>query len=173
MKDAKLKTVYVSLYGSDSKSCGSQSQPCHSIAQAVYQVDEGGHIYLEGKGTVQRPYNCSSSPLGSSGIIINKNLTMTALYSTPHVFCVEGFHFQKTNGEQRTLRLELSGIAFWTTPLTFEDWHQVQIINCSFHNTPRALSIHIHNIISFRLDIEGFSSFHNNSQCIKQNSLRF
>ena len=167
MKYAKLKRVYVSLYGSDSKSCGSQSRPCQSIAQAVYQVDEGGHIYLEGKGTEQRPYNCSSSPSGSSGIIINKNLTMKAFYPTPHVFCVEGFHFQKTNGEQRTLRLELSGIAFWTTPLTFEDWHQVQIINCSFHNTPRALSIHIHSIISFRLDIEGFSSFHNNSQCIK------
>ena len=167
MKDAKLMTVYVSLYGSDSKSCGSQSQPCQSITQAVYQVDEGGHIYLEGKGTVQRPYNCSSSPLGSSGIIINKNLTMKDFYSTPHVFCVEGFHFQKTNDEQRTLRLELSGIAFWTTPLTFEDWHQVQIINCSLHNTPRALSIHIHNILSFRLDIKGFSSFHNNSQCIK------
>ena len=165
MKDAK--TVYVSLYGSDSKSCGSKSRPCQSIAQAVYQVDDGGHIYLEGKGTVQRPYNCSSSPSGSSGIIINKNLTMKAFYSTPHVFCVEGFHFQKPNVEQRTLRLELSGIAFRTTPLTFEDWHQVQIINCSFHNTPRALSIYIHSIISFRLDVEGFSSFHNNSHCIK------
>jgi len=80
---------------------------------------------------------------------------------------VEGFHFQKTNGEQQTLRLELSGNAFWTTPLTFEDWHEVKIINCSFHNTPRALSIQIHDIITFRLDIEGFSSFHNNSQCIK------
>jgi len=80
---------------------------------------------------------------------------------------VEGFHFQKTNGEQQALRLELSGIAFWTTPLTFEDWHQVKIINCSFYNTPRALSIQIHNTMAFRLDIEGFSSFHNNSQCIK------
>ena len=116
---------------------------------------------------MQRPYNCSSSLQDSSGIIINKNLTMKASYSTPHVFCVEGFHFQKTNGEQQTLRLQLSGIAFWTTPLVFEDWHQVQIINCSFQNTPRALNIHIHSIISFRLDIEGFSSFHNNSQCIK------
>lgn len=116
---------------------------------------------------MQRKYNCSSSRPDSSGIIINKNLTMKAFYSTPHVFCVEGFHFHKTNDEKQTLRLELSGIAFWTTPLTFEDWHQVQIINCSFHDTPRALSIQIHNIITFRLNIEGFSSFHNNSQCIK------
>ena len=92
---------------------------------------------------------------------------MKAFYSTPNVFCVEGFHFQKMNGEKQTLRLEVSGIAFWTTPLNFEDWHLVKIINCSFHNTPRALSIQIHNIITFRLDIEGFSSFHNNSQCIK------
>lgn len=116
---------------------------------------------------MQRKYNCSSSRPDSSGIIINKNLTMIAFHSTPHVFCVKGIHFHKTNDEQQALRLELSGIAFWTTPLTFEDWHQVQIINCSFHDTPGALSIQVHNIITFRLVIEGFSSFHNNSQCIK------
>ena len=166
-KDGKLENVYVSLYGNDSKSCGSQSQPCRSISRAVCQVDAGGQIYLDGKGTAQRPYNCSSSLPESSGIIFNENLTMKAFNATPNVFCVEGFHFQKTNGEQQTLRLELSGIAFWNTPLTFEDWHQVKVINCSFHNTPRALSIQIHNIVTFRLDIEGFSSFHKNSQCIK------
>ena len=116
---------------------------------------------------MQRPYECSRSPPDSTGILINKNLTMEAFYPTPHVYCVEGFHFQKTNGEEQTLRLELSGIAFWTTPLTFEDWHQVKVINCSFHNTTRALSIQIQNIADFQLDIQEFSSFHNNSQCIK------
>ena len=92
---------------------------------------------------------------------------MKAFNLTPYVFCAEGLHFQKTNGEQQTLTLELSGIAFWTTPLIFEDWNQIKILNCSFHNTLRALSIQLQNITTFQLDVQGFSSFQNNSQCIK------
>ena len=92
---------------------------------------------------------------------------MKAFNLTPYVFCAEGLHFQKTNGEQHTLTLELSGIAFWTTPLIFEDWNQVKILNCSFHNTLRALSIQLQNITTFQLDVQGFSFFQNNSQCIK------
>ncbi|KAL9973698.1 hypothetical protein ACROYT_G020186 [Oculina patagonica] len=169
-ENSKLESVYVSSYGQDCNYCGSQDHPCKSIAQAVRQVDTGGTIFLNGSGTEQRPFDCARSLPDKGfhpGVNIDKNLTMKGLYSTPHVFCVKGFHFQKTNDEQQTLRFELSGIAFWQTPLTFENCHHVKIVNCSFYNTPRALNIEIQNMTTFRLDIQGFSSFHNNSNCIQ------
>ncbi|XP_078370495.1 uncharacterized protein LOC144654277 isoform X2 [Oculina patagonica] len=168
-ESSQLESVYVSLYGQDCNYCGSQGHPCKSIAQAVRQVHAGGIIFLDGSGTDKHPFNCASSLPDQGfhpGVNINKNLTMKGLYSTPHVFCVEGFHFQKTNDEQQTLRFELSGIAFWQTNLTFENCSHVKIVNCSFHNTPRALSIRIESMTTFRLDIQGFSTFYNNSHCI-------
>ncbi|KAJ7371233.1 hypothetical protein OS493_027347 [Desmophyllum pertusum] len=168
--DTKFETVYVAPFGQDSQRCGTQDQPCQSIAQAVRQVDWDGEIYLNGSGTEEHPYQCVRDLTDGyypAGININKSLTMKGVYATPHVLCVEGFHFQKANDEQLTSRFELSGIAFWQTPLSCEDCHYVKILNCSFHDTlSTALRIEMHNIATFRLDIQGFSSFHNNSQCI-------
>ena len=158
----------MSRYGNDSKSCGSQILPCHSIAQAVDKVGYGGHIYLDGRGTEQHPYDCASRPtsLGyHQGIYINKPLTIKGFYSTPHVLCVKGFHFQGTNDEQQTLRFELKGIDFRQTPFTCRDCHHAIIHNCSFRDALRAFSIEIQNITSFQIDVQGNSTFHNNSQC--------
>ena len=160
---SQFESVYVSLYGKDCKSCGSLDLPCQSIAQAVRQVDKDGIIFLNGSGTKQNPFHCSPP---HTAVEINKSLTMKGYYSTPHKLCVEGFQIEKANDGEQTLRFELSGIAFWQTPLTFENCHHVKIVNCSFLNAPRALSIRIRNIMTFRLDIQGFSSFHNNSHCI-------
>ena len=159
----------MSRYGNDSKTCGSRSQPCQSIAQAVRQLDYGGCIYLDGRGTEQHPYDCASrpTPVGyHQGIYISKSLTLKGFNATPRVLCTDGFHFQKTNDEQQTLRIELSGIDFRQTPLTCHDCQQVTIHNCSFHDASRALAIEIQNITSFHLEIQGNSTFHKNSQCI-------
>ena len=114
------------------------------------------------------PFDCARSLSDNyhPGVHINKNLTMKGFYSTPHVFCEEGFHFQKKDGEQEAFRFELSGITLRATPLTFEDWHHIKILNCSFYDATRALRVQIKNITTFWLNIQGFSSFHDNSQCI-------
>ena len=161
--------VYVSLHGIDTKTCGSQSLPCRSMAQAVYRVGHGGNIYLDGRGTKKRPYGCRKGRnilMDHPGIYVNKSLTIRGFYSTPHVLCTDGFHFQKTNGEQLTFALVLSGIDFQQTPLNCNDCQRITIHNCSFHNTSRALAIKIQNTTSFQLDIKGNSTFRNNSQCI-------
>ncbi|XP_068699848.1 uncharacterized protein [Montipora foliosa] len=166
---SKLTEVFVSLHGNDCETCGSPSLPCKSIAVAVHHVDYDGNIYLDGRGTKECPYGCKadrSNPIEHRGIYINKSLTMEGLFSTPHVLCTEGFHFQKTNDEQQTFRLKLSGIDFRQTPLRCDDCQHVIIHNCSFHNALRALAIAIHNITSFQLDIQSNSTFYNNSQCI-------
>ena len=161
--------MYVSLHGKDTETCGSQSLPCQSIAQAIYRVGHGGNIYLDGCGTKKRPYGCRKGRnilMDHPGIYVNNSLTVRGLYSTPHVLCTEGFHFQKTNGEQLTFALLLSGIDFQQTQLNCYDCQSITIHNCSFHNTSRALAIKIQNTTSFQLDIKGNSTFRNNSQCI-------
>ena len=161
--------MYVSLHGKDTKTCGTQSLPCRSIAQAVYRVGHGGNIYLDGRGTKKRPYGCRSGRnilIDHPGVYVNKTLTLRGLYSTPHVLCTDGFHFQKTNGEQLTFALALSGIDFQQTPLNCNDCQRITIHNCSFHNASRALAIKIQNVTSFQLDLKGNSTFRNNSQCI-------
>ena len=161
--------VYVSLHGKDTKTCGSQSLPCQSIGQAVYRVGHGGTIYLDGRGTKKRPYGCRNSRnilMDHPGIYVNKSLTVRGFYSTPHVLCTEGFHFQKTNGEKLTFALMLSGVDFQQTPLNWNDFQSITIHNCSFHNASRALAIKIQNITSFQLNVKGNSTFRNNSQCI-------
>ena len=161
--------VYVSLHGKDTKTCGSQSLPCQSIGQAVYRVGHGGTIYLDGRGTKKRPYGCRNSRnilMDHPGIYVNKSLTVRGFYSTPHVLCTEGFHFQKTNGEKLTFALILSGVDFQQTPLNWNDFQSITIHNCSFHNASRALAIKIQNITSFQLNVKGNSTFRNNSQCI-------
>ena len=124
----------MSLHGNDCKTCGSPSLPCKSIALAVHHVDYGGYIYLDGRGTKECPYGCKADrniPIDHRGIYINKSLTIEGLYSTPHVLCTEGFHFQKTNDEQETFRLELSGIDFQQTPISCDDCQHVLIHNWS------------------------------------------
>ena len=154
----------MSPFGHDCNSCGTEAHPCQSIAQAVHQVNWGGQIFLNGSGTEDRPYNCSN--LGEHpGIFITKSLTIKGFVS-PHVTCVDGFYFLKINDEQQ-MEFELSGIVFWQTPLTFDDCHHVKVVNCSFRDVSKALTIQIRNIATFKLDIQEFSFFHNNSQCLE------
>ena len=156
----------MSPFGHDFSSCGTEEHPCRSIAQAVYQVDWGGEIYLIGTETEIIPYNCSlRSHVEQPGIFVNKSLTLRGVLS-PHVICVEGFHFQKIN-DVPYMEFELSGIVFWQTPLTFEDCHHVKLLNCSFNDASIALSFQIRDVTNFQLDIQEFSSFHNNSQCME------
>ncbi|XP_022803302.1 uncharacterized protein LOC111340681 [Stylophora pistillata] len=165
---SSYRNVYVSLYGKHTEACGSQSHPCRSIAQAVRRVSYGGNIYLEGRGTKKRPYGCANGGntlMHYPGISVNKSLTFQGFYSTPHVSCTEGLHFQNENGEQLKFELMLSGIDFQQTPVICYDCQRITISNCSFHNASRALAIRIQNMTSFQLDMSS-STFRHNSQCI-------
>ncbi|PFX19727.1 hypothetical protein AWC38_SpisGene15864 [Stylophora pistillata] len=169
MEGATLPNVYVTRHGIDSETCGSRSQPCKSIVQAIERVSFGGFIYLDGQGTTEHPYDCSScntSVACHHGIHVTKSLTIKGTFF-PHVFCVKGFHFQWTVDEQQTLTFELSGIHFWQTPFTCKDCSSIVIHNCSFRNTARNFIIETQNISYVQLVVQGDSVFHNNSQCFE------
>ena len=163
--------MYVSIYGQDSDNCGPLSEPCRSITKAVQQVEKNGRIHLDGSGTKDQPFDCKSS-----GIYINKSVSIERLDSTPHVKCEKGFHFQKDKVQK--IKITLTGIAFEHAPLVFDDCYKIQLIKCSFKNAGKsaAVSVSTQNIPTLYLQIQGPSLFLNNQQCIKvrvRNKRRF
>ena len=164
MQHHGLTEVYVSLEGSDSERCGTISHPCQSIAMGIYQVDPGGHIYLDGTGTEQTPYDCNSSMAHDQhlNIEIQKSVSLIGLKSTPYIFCPNGFHFDKST------TIILSGVVFWQTPIMFQD-SDFKIFNCSFQDTSTALRIHITDNArrQVHLNIHGSFFFKNDVSCVQ------
>ena len=154
--------MYVSIYGQDSDNCGPQSEPCRSIARAVQQVEKNGRIHLDGSGTKDQPFDCKSS-----GIYINKSVSIERLDSTPHVKCEKGFHFRKDKVQK--IKITLTGIAFEHSPLVFDDCYKIQLIKCSFKNAEKSAAVNVstQNIPTLHLQIQGPSLFLNNQHCIK------
>ncbi|XP_078370360.1 uncharacterized protein LOC144654136 [Oculina patagonica] len=160
--------VYVSLTGHDSESCGTVSEPCKSIAKAVYQVDWGGHIYLDGTGTERNPYDCNTEMAHEQqpGIVVQKSLEIVGWKATPLISCINGFHFIKWSTTQ-ALKITLSGIVFRQTPLMFQDCEILTITNCSFEDASIALSSFIRNNDRMHLNIHRSSFFKTNLSCVE------
>jgi len=119
-------------------------------------VDWGGRILLNGTSTQQHPYDCDGD--NNTGITVNKNLTMVGLYHTSYVVCDDGIRFGNSHDE---LRIELLGIVFQQTPLTFDDCLYVKVSNCTFQNASTAIDIQIQNRTSFQIVIQNAMFFHN------------
>ncbi|KAL9985330.1 hypothetical protein ACROYT_G007720 [Oculina patagonica] len=165
---SEFTDVYVSLSGHDSGNCGPVSHPCRSIAKAVHQVDWGGHIYLDGTGTEENPYDCHLGMTHEQqpGILVQKSLEIEAWKATSLISCFDGFHFIKRSTIQ-TLNITLFGTAFRQTPLMFQDCEILTITNCSFEDTSIALSIVIKHNAKMSLNIQRSSFFKNNTSCVE------
>ena len=85
------------------------------------------------------------------------------VHSTPYVSCEKGFHFLK---DDHRMTIKLSGIVFKGTPLEFDDCSKVQLINCSYHNATKAVSVRTETIPTVHLNIQGPSLFQNNIRCV-------
>ena len=161
--------MYVSLFGEDSGTCGSVTEPCRTIEEAVSRIDSEGHIYLNGTGTKSHPFVCEGEYENVTahdqkpGISITKSVSLEGVESTPFVVCERGFHFYKT---QETVKITLSGIAFSGTPLVFDDCDQIQLTNCSHQNTLKPVSLVTNTIPVLRLNIQGGFFFRNNYDCV-------
>lgn len=163
--------MYVSRSGNDTSGCGSLTEPCQSIAQAIRLVDWGGHIHLNGTGTERHPFDCKNRMAAHEhhpGISVNKSVTMESFESTPYVSCVEGFYFQTDpRVMNRRVTVTLSGIVFKGTPLKFQDCSRVQLVNCTHREAKTAVSVSMKNIPSVHFDIRGPSLFINNYHCVE------
>ena len=156
--------VHVSLFGKDTKNCGSTEEPCRTMAKAVARVAWGGRVIIDGKGTQKQPYDCKkvSAHARHPGIRVTRNVTITGLPSTQaHVTCQNGFHFHRSNVK---LRITLRDITFSKTPLQFEDCSHVKIINCNHRDTHTEAAITIRVQKSSKVNVTVRESiFHNNS----------
>ena len=133
---------------------------------AVDQVDWGGRIVLDENGTKQQPFDCGGTITNHkhSGIRVPRSLTMTSLGSTlAYVSCLKGIHFYRSN---ERLWIKLTGIAFFGTPLKFQDCSNISLINCSLQNTQEAVSVRVAKSLNASLTIRG-SLFQNNSLCVE------
>ncbi|KAL9973689.1 hypothetical protein ACROYT_G020175 [Oculina patagonica] len=159
-------SIYVSLSGRDSESCGTASQPCKTIAKAVHQVDWDGHIYLDGTGTEKNPFHCNlaMAPEQQPGIVVRKSVIMEGMKHTPYIVCTSGFLFAKSTSQAPMI--VLSGIIFLRTPLMFQDC-DLKMFNCSFQDASTALSVHITNNASRNLNILRSSFIKNNVLCVE------
>ena len=166
--ESPQQTVHVSIFGSDTKTCGTSLKPCRTIAMAVDQVDWGGHIVLNGNGTKQQPFDCGNDIANGhhSGIRVPRSLTMTSLGSTQaYVSCLRGIHFYRSN---QRFWITLTGIAFSGTPLKFNDCSNISLVNCSLQNTREAVTVRVAKSMNTKLTVRG-SLFQNNSLCMKIN----
>ena len=159
----------MSLNGKDSQSCGTDIQPCRSIAKAIRQVAWGGLIYLDGTGTEWKPYRCSLELAHEQhpGTVIQKSLRMEGWRALPHISCFKGFHFIKKTTTSRVLAIALSSIAFRQTAFMFQDCETITITNCSFEDTVIALYVQISNNVRMQLNIQRSSFVKNNISCVE------
>lgn len=103
---------------------------------AVTRVVWGGRVVLHGNGTERKPFDCSGTTAHAhrQGIRVTRNVTIASLSRTrARVTCRNGFHFDRSH---ENLRITLSGISFFRTPLNFRNCSYVKIANVFFLRTP-------------------------------------
>ncbi|CAH3043143.1 unnamed protein product, partial [Pocillopora meandrina] len=159
--------VQVSLFGNDTEACGAMEAPCRTIAVAALRVASGGTIVLNGNGTDQQPFDCKKLlTLHYRGIPqITRNVTITSLnFTRAHIRCLTGFCFNRSDED---LRVTLTGITFFETPLRFIDCSEITLINCTHQNANEAVIINTTASSIANVTIRG-SLFQNNSRhCVK------
>ena len=140
--------------------------PCRTIAVAALRVVSGGTIVLNGNGTDQQPFDCKKLlTLHYRGIPqITRNVTITSLdFTRAHIQCLTGFCFNRSDQD---LRVTLTGITFFETPLRFIDCFEITLINCTHQNATEAVIINTTASSITNVTIRG-SLFQNNSLCVK------
>ena len=141
--------------------------PCRTIAVAALRVASGGTIVLNGNGTDQQPFDCKKLlTLHYRGIPqITRNITITSLnFTRAHIQCLTGFCFNRSDQD---LRVTLTGITFFETPLRFIDCSEITLINCTHQNANEAVIINTTASSIANVTIRG-SLFQNNSRhCVK------
>ena len=141
--------------------------PCRTIAVAALRVASGGTIVLNGNGTDQQPFGCKKLLTSHYRGIpqITRNVTIASLdFTRAHIRCLTGFCFNRSDQD---LRVTLTGITFFETPLRFIDCSEITLINCTHQNATEAVIINTTASSIANVTIRG-SLFQNNSRhCVK------
>ena len=99
------------LSGDDSPQCGSFAVPCRTLPQALFLVNDGGKICLNGKDSESNPYEClkMDSPNGTEFKTIEKSVSIQSVSSPAHISCALVFASRSKYG---SVKVSLSNLVF-------------------------------------------------------------
>ncbi|XP_020916296.2 uncharacterized protein LOC110253693 [Exaiptasia diaphana] len=159
---SEVSNVYVSQHGSDTPSCGTDIQPCKTIAMGVWLAKQHARVYVDGTGSETTPFSCKSSAIEIPGIHANKSLSIIGVHSMVHVKCQQGsdVNFVKSALETETM-VSVSNIKFITTTVQGQDI-SLDINECIFNGDRQAV-----NLVQ---STKSITMLFTNSQCVNVSS---
>ena len=165
--------IYVSRFnGNDTKTCGKVSSPCRTISYGIQQLSTGLYIYLDGTGTLKRPYACQASDPGHPGISLTKSISFVSIKSRAYISCLYGYPWLADGTEFKDgIQITFNGLAFLKTSIRLFDAF-VSAIDTVFADST-LVSLDIQVINQPRLDLSLSNVFSvKNTACIRIKSNR-
>ncbi|CAH3106081.1 unnamed protein product [Pocillopora meandrina] len=143
-EDQGSDCLYVSrLTGKDSPQCGSFSVPCRTLPQALFLVNDGGEICLNGKDSESNPYEClkiRDGPNGTEFKTIEKSVSIQGVSSPAHISC--GLVFA-SRSKYDSVKVSLSNLVFnnsrYGLVFFYVPSYDVVISDCKFMNCHKAI----------------------------------
>ena len=177
-EDQGSDCLYVShLSGDDSPQCGSFAVPCRTLPQALFLVNDGGKICLNGKDSESNPYEClkiRDGPNGTEFKTMEKSVSIQGVSSPAHISC--GLVFA-SRSKYDSVKVSLSNLVFNNCGygLVFSNVpsYDVVISDCKFNNCYKAIFMfwegsQVSSFISQKSSLEVTDSeFHNNTYSIE------
>ena len=129
--------LYVSHQsGQDTPQCGSRTEPCQTLPQALRFVRDGGKICLDGRNSEIHPYSCFFR--GNVWKKLSKSVAIFGLFTKAHITCDPRYgNLMFRYPENRLFELTLSNLVFhsYGVDLIFVSFFNVSISSCRFINS--------------------------------------
>ena len=133
--------LYVSHQGGqDTPQCGSRTEPCQTLPQALLLVRDGGKICLDGRNSERHPYSC----LFRNNVYIDKSVAIYGLFTKAHITCDPRYgNLKFTYPENRLFKLTLSNLVFhsYGVDLLNVTGFNVSISSCKFIKSSIAVRV--------------------------------
>ena len=124
--------LYVSHQsGQDTPQCGSQTEPCQTLPQALVLVRDGGKICLDGRNSERHPYSC----FFRKNVFIDKSVAIYGLFTKAHITCDPRYgNLIFRYPENRLFKLTLSNLVFYSYGVNLLNvtGFNVSISSCKF-----------------------------------------
>ena len=133
------------LLGEDSPTCGSLRQPCQTLFQALIKVVDGGKIFLDGRHSGLRPYNCRKR-IGKKERIVEfmrVSLTIQGWLTKAHISCKLRYGLVFEHDKNQLLRITFSNLVFHNKAFVLNEvsCFNIAISNCKIINCSAAVVV--------------------------------
>ena len=132
-----IDCLYVSHQsGQDTPQCGSRTEPCQTLPQALWLVRDGGKICLDGRNSERHPYSCFFRDIVLEEL--GKSVAIIGLFTKAHITCDPRYgNLIFRYPENRLFKLILSNLVFhnYGVDLKFVSCFNVWISSCKFINS--------------------------------------